>query len=66
MSWVGYIHINSVIFFQELDRAEVTLCGPRVARLLRAEAPPVGFHQSQRLGMCCSPHKHSVIKCGRT
>lgn len=44
---VRYIHKNPVVFLQLQGGAEVTLCGPGVPRLLRAETCSVGLHQGQ-------------------
>ena len=66
ISRVWYIHKNSVGFLQLQGGAEVTVCGPGVALLLRAETLPVGLHQGQWGGAPRSPHKHRVNEQGRT
>lgn len=62
---VRYVHKNSVGFLQLQGGGEVTLCGPGVPSLLRAEASSVGPHQVHRCGAPRSPHKHRVNERGR-
>lgn len=62
---VRYVHKNAVGFLQLQGGGEVTLCGPGVPSLLRAEASSVGPHQVHICEASRSPHKHRVSERGR-